>query len=150
MEKKPSKSGIELIKDKKALFDAYRLVTLRLKEALHKKDLKDIKACIANRQQMVKRIDRIDQTLQKGTNEVPKNQKTAHDYKNKNTDILYKSMEQVIHDISVLDKDCMKIATTERDLLKNQLLGYQQSKRGTKGYQSGNAAPAKFIDTMIR
>ena len=102
------------------------------------------------RQQMVTRINSIDKMLKttgpKGHNE----KKVTNNHMEKEAGIFFKDMEQTINDISVLENDCMNLATTERDFLKHGLLDYQKSKRRTKGYRSGNAAPAKFIDTMIR
>jgi hypothetical protein len=141
---------MELIKDKKELFDSYRLTTLQLKEALHNKKLTDVQSCIANRQQMVKRINRIDQMLRTMAAEVPNDKEVTSHHLNEDTGILFEEMGQLINEISMLENDCKNLAATERDLLKHELLGYQQSKRGTKGYRSGNVAPAKFIDTMIR
>ena len=150
MGKKQTSSHMKLIKDKKELFDNYRLTTLKLKEALHNKKLAEVHSCIADRQQMVKRINRIDQMLETRTKEVLGDKEVTSHHMNEDTNILFKEMAQVINEISVIENDCMNLAVTERDLLKHELLGYQQSKRGTKGYQSGNVAPAKFIDTMIR
>ena len=150
MKKKPSSSFIELIKDKKELFESYRVITLQLKEALSKKNLTDVQSYIAKRQQTFTRINSIDKILKTMGSEGHNEKKVTSNHMGKEAGIFFQDMEQTINDISALEHDCMNLAATERDFLKHELLGYQQSKRRTKGYRSGNTAPAKFIDTMIR
>ena len=150
MKSKPSINYMELVKDKKDLFEGYRITTLQLKEALAKKSLRDAQSCIAKRRQISKQINRIDTILENKTIEGNKDRDVINANRDNENGGLFKDMEQIINEISTLENDCINLATTERDLLKKELLGYQHGKRGTKGYRSSNAAPAKFIDTMVR
>ena len=139
----------KLLEEKIFLFYSYRNTTLKMKEVLDLNDHSVLQNCIRKRQGLIGQIDRIDNSiLALNLSDKPGN--FSGDKIDDEVVLESKNLEKLLVDISELDNQCIILAQTERNKLKDGILSYQKRRKGVVGYRSSGDAPARFVDTQIR
>ena len=137
-----------LLAEKICLLTDYRDTTLRMKAVLGPNNDSLLQGCIRKRQQLINRIEKIDKSIL-GLNPGDKPEGISGDKIGDEIVTQLGNLEKLLDDISELDNHCIDLAQAERNILKDEILRYQQKRQLSKGYRFSGVAPAKFVDTMI-
>ena len=134
--------------EKICLLTDYRDTTLRMKEGFGPDNNSLLQGCIRNRQQLISRIEKIDTSIH-ALNPGDEPEDISEDKIGDEIATQIRNLEKLLDDICELDNQCIDLAQAERNILKDEILRYQQKRQLSKGYRFSGVTPAKFVDTMI-
>lgn len=138
-----------LLAEKKLLFTDHNETTLCLKQSLEGNDDTNLKACLEKRHRTINCIEGIDRSI---ANEIKNFQNKTGIFRNAEIKSLQKDIIILMDKSSIIEKECMALLKTERNAIKNEVLGNRMKHRRNIGYQhvGSGSVSAKYIDTNIR
>ncbi len=142
------KEVCSFLEKKLALFNQYLSITKRLKETLRDKEASSLEVFISERQGCIKRIERIDLSMEKiikaGSN------KLYHisDRLKGLIDSFITDIKGIMEKADLIDRELMVMVKEEGESIKTELLRMQNVRQAARGYKEEKTYSPRFLDTI--
>jgi len=143
------KEVCSFLEKKLALFDQYLSITKRMKEIpLRDKEASSLEVFISERQGCIKRIERIDLSMEKiikaGSN------KLYHisDRLKGLIDSFITDIKGIMEKTDLIDRELMVMVQEEGESIKTELLRMQNVRLAARGYKEEKTYSPRFLDTI--
>ncbi len=123
------------LEQKITLFDRYMDITTRMKEAFRDGEAVELGGFISQRQDCIKRIERIDAAL-KGMGENQRGFIGRYSEK----------LKGIMETVDLMDRELMGMAKEESDSVKTELLKIRGGRQAAQGYKRGVSHTPRFLD----
>ncbi len=141
------KEVCSFLEKKLALFNQYLPITKRLKETLRDKEASGLGVFISERQDCIKRIERIDLSMEKiikaGFNKL---YHISDRFKGL-IDSFITDIKGIMEKTDLIDRELMVMVKEEGERIKTELLRMQNVRQAAKGYQKEKTYSPRFLDT---
>ena len=126
-----------MLEQKLAAFKEFLLATIMLKEHILSEDMGRIDAAIGNRQDLIRRIDEIDNRITSRTTHPGTGRTGMIPGKERQIESLSIALEATITKVIAANKECTAISITRRDELERELVGIRNGRVALHGYAGG-------------
>jgi hypothetical protein len=129
-------------------FKQYQSITEKMRHVMCGKEInKEISGLISKRQTCIGAIEKINASMEKiikkgsaGLSRIPKKYKSL-------IDSYMSSIEEVMIQIDLMDREFVAIVAEQRDGINTELLKIRNMRQAASGYKSYMTYPARFLDT---
>lgn len=135
------------LEKKVALFQRYLSLTERMKATLQHVETSNLGSLIAQRQDCIQRIEKLDRFMQKVVQTGSDMRSRISGRLNGLIDGYLQTLKTLMEKLEPLDMELMVLVKQEGASIKTDLLKKQKVRQAAKGYGSFRKHPARFLDT---
>jgi hypothetical protein len=136
------------LEKKRVLFNQYLLITKRMKESLKNKEAGSSGVFISERQDCIKRIERIDLSIENIINASSDRLKHISDKLKGLIDSYLSSIKSIMETVDLIDKELMVMVKEESESIKEELLKMRKFQQAARGYRRDKKYSPRFLDTI--
>ena len=135
------------LEKKRDLFRVYYSITKQMKETLENKESGDIDNFLHERQACVRKIERIDLSLDKAikgdTKALPASEKLRE-----LTDRYLTDIKEIMQKVDLADRELMALIEERRERIKEELLKMRKFRQAAQGYRKETGFSPRFLDAV--
>ena len=136
------------LEKKLALFNQYLSITKRLKETLRDKEASGLGVFISERQDCIKRIERIDSSMEKIIKAVSNKLYHISDRFKGLIDSYITDIKGIMEKADLIDRELMVMVKEEGESIKTELLRMRDVRLAASGYKKEKGYSPRFLDTI--
>ena len=129
--------------EKERILKEYFQATMRMKKFFEKDNFDLLDGCVKDRQRLIKDMERIDKDIK----EIVRLDKEPSRFKFHDNKQKVKGIEQILYDISKIEREFIFLTKTGLDRMKTEILSLRSKRRISGGYRGTVSPLPRFIDT---
>ena len=144
----PGKEVCSFLEKKRVLFNRYLSITNRMKESLKDKEAGNPGVFISERQNCIKRIERIDLSIEKI---IKSSSDKVNHISGKFKGLIHSylsSIKSIMEKVDLIDKELMLMVKEEGESIKKELLKMRNVQQAARGYRKDIKYSPRFLDTI--
>lgn len=135
------------LEKKLALVKQYLAITERMKEAIINDKEDNLSGFIKQRQEYMKKIDKIDRSIADTIKAYGEHFKSVSNRFRGSIDSHIQHIRRVVEAVAPIEKEVMMMVKAESESVKTDLLKRRHIRHAVKGYRNGLGPHARFLDT---
>ena len=136
------------LEEKLDLFNRYLSITKRMKADLDSREASNLGGFLSERQDCIKRIQKIDLSLEKIIKTGAYDLKRISGKFMKLVDGYLANIKRITETVDLMDRELMDMVKEESGGIKGELLRIRNVRQGARGYRREEGYSPRFLDTI--